>query len=224
MTRSRSTRTSPRRYRRSRSAPSRRVWRTQRSARRRRTASTRSAGTRLRCVLPCWLAVQLTDCANLQACIVRIMKDRKHMTHNDLVNEVTRQLASRFQPNPMAIKKRIEGLIEVRATSVAVSCYIANGPSCATARVSGALRGPQVLQLPGTSSAFYLPVADEATDTRFAGMTVSPQLYYQCISPALRRAPARSSHACMCKKRSKQIRLGSSVVGPLGYMHYSTAL
>ncbi|OJT11444.1 Cullin-3 [Trametes pubescens] len=47
-----------------------------------------------------------------EACIVRIMKDRKHMTHNDLVNEVTRQLASRFQPNPMAIKKRIEGLIE----------------------------------------------------------------------------------------------------------------
>ncbi|OBZ72299.1 Cullin-4A [Grifola frondosa] len=47
-----------------------------------------------------------------EACIVRIMKDRKHMTHNDLINEVTRQLASRFQPNPLAIKKRIEGLIE----------------------------------------------------------------------------------------------------------------
>ena len=41
------------------------------------------------------------------------MKDRKHMTHNDLINEVTRQLASRFQPNPVNIKKRIEGLIEV---------------------------------------------------------------------------------------------------------------
>ncbi|TFK47821.1 Cullin-domain-containing protein [Heliocybe sulcata] len=47
-----------------------------------------------------------------EACIVRIMKDRKHMTHIDLVNEVTRQLASRFQPNPLNIKKRIEGLIE----------------------------------------------------------------------------------------------------------------
>ncbi|KAI0049751.1 Cullin-domain-containing protein [Auriscalpium vulgare] len=47
-----------------------------------------------------------------EACIVRIMKDRKHMTHNDLINEVTRQLASRFQPNPLSIKKRIEGLIE----------------------------------------------------------------------------------------------------------------
>lgn len=42
------------------------------------------------------------------------------MTHNDLVNEVTRQLASRFQPNPMAIKKRIEGLIEVHTNSVTV--------------------------------------------------------------------------------------------------------
>lgn len=44
---------------------------------------------------------------------MRIMKDRKHMTHNDLMNEVTRQLASRFQPDPLNIKKRIEGLIEV---------------------------------------------------------------------------------------------------------------
>ncbi|GBE88007.1 Cullin-domain-containing protein [Sparassis latifolia] len=47
-----------------------------------------------------------------EACIVRIMKDRRHMTHNDLVNEATRQLSSRFQPNPLSIKKRIEGLIE----------------------------------------------------------------------------------------------------------------
>ncbi|KAJ3787004.1 Cullin-domain-containing protein [Lentinula aff. detonsa] len=47
-----------------------------------------------------------------EACIVRIMKDRKHMSHNDLINEVTRLLASRFQPNPLIIKKRIEGLIE----------------------------------------------------------------------------------------------------------------
>ncbi|KAA1467488.1 Cullin-domain-containing protein [Dentipellis sp. KUC8613] len=47
-----------------------------------------------------------------EACIVRIMKDRKTMSHNDLINEVTRQLATRFQPNPLNIKKRIEGLIE----------------------------------------------------------------------------------------------------------------
>ncbi|KAF5382100.1 hypothetical protein D9615_004330 [Tricholomella constricta] len=47
-----------------------------------------------------------------EACIVRIMKDRKHMAHNDLINEVTRQLAARFHPDPLNIKKRIEGLIE----------------------------------------------------------------------------------------------------------------
>lgn len=41
------------------------------------------------------------------------MKDRKHMAHNNLVNEVTRQLTSRFHPDPSNIKKRIENLIEV---------------------------------------------------------------------------------------------------------------
>jgi hypothetical protein len=35
------------------------------------------------------------------------------MTHNELVNEATRQLASRFMPVPINIKKRIEALIEV---------------------------------------------------------------------------------------------------------------
>lgn len=48
-----------------------------------------------------------------KAAIVRVMKDRKHMGHNELVNEVTRQLASRFSPNPLAIKKRIEALLDV---------------------------------------------------------------------------------------------------------------
>ena len=61
--------------------------------------------------------------SSIQACIVRIMKDRKHMSHNDLVNEVTRQLASRFQPNPLMIKKRIEGLIEVRRVSLDMIVY-----------------------------------------------------------------------------------------------------
>ena len=36
------------------------------------------------------------------------------MQHNSLINEATRQLASRFQPQPLDIKKRIESLIEVR--------------------------------------------------------------------------------------------------------------
>lgn len=51
---------------------------------------------------------------------MRIMKDRKHITHNDLMNEVTRQMASRFQPDPLNIKKRIEGLIEVCSST----CYV----------------------------------------------------------------------------------------------------
>jgi len=48
-----------------------------------------------------------------QACIVRIMKDRKCMSHNGLINEVTQHLTSKFIPEPLAIKKRIEHLIEV---------------------------------------------------------------------------------------------------------------
>ncbi len=45
------------------------------------------------------------------------MKGRQHMVHNDLVNDVTRQLAPRFVPDPLDIKRRIEGLIEVSAIS-----------------------------------------------------------------------------------------------------------
>ncbi|MCO5573491.1 hypothetical protein L7F22_027262 [Adiantum nelumboides] len=48
----------------------------------------------------------------VEACLVRVMKDRKTMTHNELVNEVIRQLATRFQPSPGLVKKRIESLID----------------------------------------------------------------------------------------------------------------
>ena len=45
------------------------------------------------------------------------------MSHNDLVNEVIKQLSSRFQPPPSAIKKRIEGLIEVKFYGSQVLVY-----------------------------------------------------------------------------------------------------
>ncbi|KAL4402510.1 Cul4-RING E3 ubiquitin ligase [Malassezia pachydermatis] len=48
----------------------------------------------------------------VEACIVRIMKSRKTMTHNELVNEVVQQLLPRFQPTPALIKKRIESLLD----------------------------------------------------------------------------------------------------------------
>jgi len=46
------------------------------------------------------------------ACIVRVMKDRKTLGHNDLINEVTKLLANRFSPQPQMIKRRLEQLIE----------------------------------------------------------------------------------------------------------------
>lgn len=64
----------------------------------------------------------------VEAAIVRIMKSRKHLLHNDLVTEVirglimsntiilflkvTNQLKGRFMPDPVLIKKRVESLIE----------------------------------------------------------------------------------------------------------------
>ncbi|KAG0182293.1 Cullin-3 [Apophysomyces sp. BC1021] len=48
----------------------------------------------------------------IEAAIVRIMKDRKLMEHNLLITEVTKQLSPRFMPNPIMVKKRIEALID----------------------------------------------------------------------------------------------------------------
>lgn len=48
----------------------------------------------------------------IEAAVVRIMKDRKVMEHNTLISEVTKQLSSRFMPSPVMIKKRIEALID----------------------------------------------------------------------------------------------------------------
>lgn len=59
-----------------------------------------------------------------EACIVRIMKDRKTMRHNDLVSEVAHQLAKRFVAAVPMIKKRIEGLIDVSPQSPFTSLFI----------------------------------------------------------------------------------------------------
>lgn len=47
----------------------------------------------------------------IEACVVRIMKARRTMTHQQLFTEVMAQLHF-FKPNPKVIKKRIEHLIE----------------------------------------------------------------------------------------------------------------
>lgn len=48
----------------------------------------------------------------IEAAIVRIMKARRQLDHNGVVQEVTKQLSSRFSPNPTDIKKHLENLIE----------------------------------------------------------------------------------------------------------------
>lgn len=47
----------------------------------------------------------------IEAGIVRVMKARKTLTHQQLIAEVTQQLMQYFQPDVKAIKKRIEDLI-----------------------------------------------------------------------------------------------------------------
>jgi cullin 3 len=64
----------------------------------------------------------LTGRIFLKACLIRIMKAHKNMTHNELVSETTRQLSSRFLPDPMSIKKRIEALIEVSGALLNFAC------------------------------------------------------------------------------------------------------
>jgi cullin 3 len=48
----------------------------------------------------------------IEACIVRIMKSRKKIKHNQLIAELVEQVSSRFHPNLSVIKNRIETLID----------------------------------------------------------------------------------------------------------------
>lgn len=48
----------------------------------------------------------------IEATIVRIMKSRKSLQHNNLVSEVIGHLGARFSAEPSMVKKRIEDLIE----------------------------------------------------------------------------------------------------------------
>lgn len=48
----------------------------------------------------------------MKAVIVRIMKTKKQLSHNSLIQEVINQAKSRFNPNIVLIKKCIEHLIE----------------------------------------------------------------------------------------------------------------
>jgi len=48
----------------------------------------------------------------IEACVVRIMKQRKELPHQQLFTEVITQLSGRFRPDLTMVKKRVESLIE----------------------------------------------------------------------------------------------------------------
>lgn len=48
----------------------------------------------------------------IEAALVRIMKNRKQLSHSELVNEVTQQLSRRFTPKVTMVKLAMERLIE----------------------------------------------------------------------------------------------------------------
>lgn len=48
----------------------------------------------------------------IEAAIVRVMKQRKSLSHTELMTEIIQQLMSRFKPDLPMVKKKIESLIE----------------------------------------------------------------------------------------------------------------
>ena len=48
----------------------------------------------------------------IEATIVKVMKSRRRINHQELIAESTKILSSKFHPDVAVIKKRIEGLIE----------------------------------------------------------------------------------------------------------------
>jgi len=48
----------------------------------------------------------------VEAAIIRVMKTRKTLEHNQLLTEVFHQIQATFNPNPQFIKQRIASLIE----------------------------------------------------------------------------------------------------------------
>ena len=48
----------------------------------------------------------------VEASIVKVMKTRRRIDHNTLVVETSKILVTKFNPDPLMIKKRIESLIE----------------------------------------------------------------------------------------------------------------
>lgn len=48
----------------------------------------------------------------IDASIVRIMKIRKSLSHQNLISETVKSLSSRFTPEVFSVKRRIEALIE----------------------------------------------------------------------------------------------------------------